>query len=75
MKTRKTRQVCEVLGTNVNKIWAAMRSGKLGPPAARDCSGDFLWTEQEIEAARRALAIDLRSVPPARRVEVRKGVS
>jgi hypothetical protein len=35
----------------------ALRSGKLSPPA-KDVSGDFAWSPEDIERAREALARD-----------------
>jgi hypothetical protein len=41
-----------------------MRYGKLEPPQ-RDTSGDFIWTDADLERARKAL-----SLPRGRREEV-----
>ncbi len=63
----KTVEVCQLLRVNYFRLAAALRAGKFSPPK-KDCSGDFQWSEQDIAAARAALATDLR------RKENRQGV-
>ena len=57
--TMKTRQVASILGTNPAALRAAIERGKV-PAPAKDVSGDFAWTEEDIEATRAALAVDRR---------------
>jgi hypothetical protein len=59
---KKTREILPELGPGVTyyKLISALRSGKISPPPAKDCSGDFAWTEADVERARQALARDLR---------------
>jgi hypothetical protein len=44
---------------NYYSLVGLFRSGKCDPPQ-KDASGDFVWTEADIERARAALRIDLR---------------
>jgi len=55
----KTREVIQILGTTYNKLTTALCGGKL-PPPRKDCSGDFDWTQKDIEALRKALSVDRR---------------
>jgi hypothetical protein len=61
---KKTRQVYEQLQSSYSRLWAAMRDGQVRTPAVRDCSGDFLWSDEEVEAARQALSVDRRRKVP-----------
>jgi hypothetical protein len=56
----KTKQVLVTLQTNYTRLQAAWKSGRIRSPTHRDASGDFLWTDEEVEAARSALATDRR---------------
>lgn len=60
----KTRTTAQLLGVSPGALLAAIRSGKVAEPIARDVSGHYLWSEQEIEAARAALAVDRRRRVP-----------
>jgi hypothetical protein len=60
LKVKKSREVCQLLESSYSRLFAAIRDLKIPPPALRDCSGDFLWSDQEIAAARQALATDRR---------------
>jgi hypothetical protein len=55
----KTAEVITHLETTHHKLWGLFRSNKIRPPA-KDISGDYVWTDQDVENARRALATDLR---------------
>jgi predicted site-specific integrase-resolvase len=50
----KTRAVCELLGVRYTYLANWLRDGRLTPPA-KDSSGDFIWTPEDIERARAAL--------------------
>lgn len=59
MQQLKTSQVARQLGTPYHRIASALRAQKLSPPG-KDFSGDFVWTEADVEALRQALAEDRR---------------
>jgi hypothetical protein len=65
VERKKTREILPELGPGATyyRLVSALRSGKLDPPPAKDCSGDFAWTEADVEWARQALARDLRRKP------------
>lgn len=58
---RKTREILHELGAGAtyHRLVAALRSGKIAPPE-KDASGDFTWSQADVERARQALATDLR---------------
>jgi hypothetical protein len=41
-------------------LWNALRQGRF-PAPGRNGSGDYIWTPEDIEAARQGIAIDRRS--------------
>ena len=55
MTRLKTMAVAAELGVPYHRIFGLLRSGKIVPPG-KDTSGDYIWTERELEMARRALA-------------------
>lgn len=55
----KTRQVAALLGISPHALRAAIERGKVAAPP-KDCSGDYVWTAEAIDAARAALAVDRR---------------
>jgi hypothetical protein len=57
--TKKTKQVLEELNVTIWALYAALRS-KIRPLPAKDISGDWAWTEEDVERARVAMATDLR---------------
>lgn len=57
--TLKSRQLVERHGISYHRIVAALRSGKVKPPP-KDCSGDYLWAEENVEELMQALATDRR---------------
>jgi len=60
---RKTLDVVAELAADGCTYWklvSALRSGKIVPLPARDCSGDFIWSDEDIERVRVALRTDLR---------------
>jgi hypothetical protein len=62
---RRTRRAAEELGITEGNLHYLIRSRKLRPPE-RDSSGDFIWRDSDLEAARQALRIDRRrKVVPA----------
>jgi hypothetical protein len=54
-----TKQLAELLGTNIDAIGAKIRRGLLTPPG-KDPFGNFLWHEADAERARQALTTDYR---------------
>jgi hypothetical protein len=52
---RKTAAVARQLGKPYWRLWYLISSGKI-PAPARDDSGDYIWSAQDIERARQALA-------------------
>jgi len=56
---RKTRSAAAAIGATVAQIMAAIYAGKLTPPA-KDESGDYVWSDEDLERARQALATDRR---------------
>jgi hypothetical protein len=61
-----TRQLCEQIGASHTQIMNGLRpGGKLRPPTHRNARGDLLWTREEAEAARVALATNRRPVRKA----------
>jgi hypothetical protein len=59
MFPRKTRSAAQLIGCTLPALRSAIACGKLAPPG-KDESGDFLWQAEDIERAKRILAIDLR---------------
>jgi hypothetical protein len=54
MRIRKTPIVADLLGVGYYRLISLMRSRRLAPPA-KDTSGDYIWTDADIDRARRAL--------------------
>ena len=52
---RKTVEVVRELGQPYYKVFGLIRYGLIRHPS-KDASGDLLWTQADIEAARKALA-------------------
>jgi predicted site-specific integrase-resolvase len=50
----KSRAVAQALGVPYYRLFELIRSGKLVAPA-KDSSGDYCWTEEDVERARAAL--------------------
>lgn len=59
MSKIKTRSAVKVLGTTYYKLIEAIRGGRLQAPV-KDESGDYWWTDEDLERARQALATDRR---------------
>lgn len=53
---RKTPVAARESGITYHRLISLMRYGKLTPPA-RDSSGDFIWTDADMERIRQALAL------------------
>jgi hypothetical protein len=51
----KSTAAARQLGVTYSRLFTLIREGKEVPPA-KDSSGDYVWTEQDVEAARQALA-------------------
>jgi hypothetical protein len=54
-----TRDAAPILGEPLPKLCQLIRTGRMVEPA-RDSSKRFIWTEADLEAARRALQTDRR---------------
>jgi hypothetical protein len=54
IRHKKTAEVVRQLETTLHKIIGLLRYNKITPPA-KDSSGDYCWTPQDIAAARQAL--------------------
>jgi hypothetical protein len=50
----KTPQAAKVLGVSYWRLVSLLRCEKIEPPA-KDSSGDFIWLEKDLAAARQAL--------------------
>jgi hypothetical protein len=62
--TRKTPAAARLLGVTYHRLIGLVRFGKISPPA-KDDSGDYAWSPDDMERARAALA----AVPARRRAE------
>jgi predicted site-specific integrase-resolvase len=62
MTVLKSRAVAERLGVPYYVLFNLLRNGRLSPPS-KDSSGDYVWTEEDVERARAALLARRR--PPA----------
>jgi hypothetical protein len=60
MSFLKTRSVCERLNVPYYVLFNLLRNGRLAPPA-KDASGDYCWSEEDVERARLALVARRRS--------------
>jgi hypothetical protein len=64
---RKTPAAARELGVTVYRLHSLIRGGKL-PPPQKDTSGDFIWTDADLDRALQALTLDRRrrhAVPAA----------
>jgi hypothetical protein len=59
MTLRKTPIAAEELGISYYHLISLLRSKKL-PAPQKDSSGDYIWTDADLDAAREALRIDHR---------------
>jgi hypothetical protein len=50
----KTPAAARELGTTYHRLIGLLRFGKITPPG-RDSSGDYVWSQRDLERARRAL--------------------
>jgi hypothetical protein len=53
MNFRKTPVAARELGVAYWRLIGLLRYGKIDPPA-RDSSGDYIWTDEDLSRARRA---------------------
>ena len=51
---RKSRDVADHLGISYYALFELLRGRHLTPPE-KDSSGDYVWTEEDVERARQAL--------------------
>jgi hypothetical protein len=51
----KTIEAVKYLGTTYHKLTGLIRFSKI-PLPAKDCSGDYIWSPDDLERARHALA-------------------
>jgi len=59
MSGRKSPVAAKELGISYYRLISLLRSEKLAPPR-KDSSGDYVWTDEDVAAARKVLAEDLR---------------
>lgn len=55
MTLRKSRFAAKELGISYHQLFALLRYDRMTPPQ-KDTSGDYVWTDDDLDAARRALA-------------------
>jgi len=65
MPLHKTTSVARQLGVPYWRLFDLLRSGLLTPPE-KDTSGDYVWTDADIERARAALEARRQRVEPVR---------
>jgi hypothetical protein len=53
--TRKTPVASQELGVTYHQLMGLIRFNKIKPPA-RDSSGDYAWSDEDLANARKALA-------------------
>jgi hypothetical protein len=58
---RKTTVAVRELGTTYHKLIGLLRFNKI-PAPLRDSSGDYLWSDEDLERARHALAARRKAV-------------
>jgi hypothetical protein len=66
----KTPELCRRLGVPHGRLANHIRNGKITPLPAKDSSGDYVWTPEDVKRARKALALDLRHTRSGRRREL-----
>jgi hypothetical protein len=59
MGWHKTSAVARLLGIPYTRLFALIRYGHLAPPP-KDESGDYIWSDADVNRAREALAASLR---------------
>jgi hypothetical protein len=52
---RKTTAVAAMLGVTPDRLNGQIRQGRLKPAPAKDTSGDYIWTDEDIANAKTAL--------------------
>lgn len=55
MNTRKSPLAAKELGISFYRLHGLLRARRITPPQ-KDSSGDYLWTDEDLERARKALA-------------------
>jgi hypothetical protein len=63
MTHRKSPAAAKELGISYYRLIGLLRSEKVKPPR-KDSSGDYLWSDQDLAAARVALSVDRRRKTP-----------
>lgn len=53
--SKKTPEVCREIGVSYHQMCGAIRSGRLAPPT-KDSSGDYQWSQADVDRARRVFA-------------------
>jgi len=53
---RKSREAAEYLGISYYTLFELLRGHHLAPPK-KDGSGDYIWTDADVERARHALTV------------------
>ena len=60
----KTPAVADLIGVSYYRLIGLLRSRRLAPPQ-KDTSGDYVWSDGDLERARQALAAKNRRKPEA----------
>ena len=55
-RMRKTTVAVRELATTYHRLIGLIRFGKIDPIPGRDSSGDYLWSDEDMQRARQALA-------------------
>ena len=56
----KTMLAVRALDTTYHRLIGLLRFNKLNPPPEKDSSGDYIWSQEDLERARKALTVDRR---------------
>jgi hypothetical protein len=59
MNVRKSTVAIKELGITYARLVSLLRARKVAPPQ-KDTSGDYLWTDADLESVRQAMTIDRR---------------
>jgi hypothetical protein len=60
----KTPIAASRLGIRSSHLYSLIRIGKIRPPV-KDSSGDFVWSESDLDRARAVIAVGQRHAPDA----------
>jgi hypothetical protein len=69
----KTPEAAKSIGVSYHRLINLVRFGKISPPA-RDSSGDFLWTPDDLQRAREAFEARRREPVGGRDIAPREAI-